>query len=277
MSLAKSLFFKTTTTPNAEIEYEVIPNCLPQTTLFIHGNLASHRWWYPTEESAKRKYKGQSLTGDMILVNFRGCGKSTAPKSVNEVSMQLFAEDFNQLAASLQKKSEKMNLVGHSTGGLIASLMLVQKPELFNKAILLDPVGATGVQFEESMNAAFEQMKADKNLTAIVLGSTIQNNNPETDFFKQVIVEDAYSAVKAVGAWVLQSLKGLNVKSELMTIQNPVLVLHGENDNLLPMADSKEMATLMKNAHFETIPGQGHCTNVENPEKFVQIMDGFLF
>ncbi len=274
---AKSLFFKTTTVPNAEIEYEVIPNCLPQTTMFVHGNLASSRWWYPTEDAAKRNYKGQTLTGDMILVNFRGCGKSSAPKDLNEVNMRLFAEDFNQLAQSLQKKSEKINLVGHSTGGLIVGLMLAQKPELFNKAVMLDPVGATGVKFDDSMTAAFEQMKVDKNLTGIVLASTIYNCNTESDFFKQVVVEDAYSAVKAVGAWVLQSLDGFNGKSDIIAVQHPVLVLHGEHDGLLPVAESKAMAVLMKNGRFETVPGQGHCTNVENPEKLVQILDGFLF
>lgn len=274
---AKSLFFKTTTVPQAEIEYEVIPNCLPQTTLFVHGNLASGRWWYPTEEAAKRNYKGQTLSGDMILVNFRGCGKSSAPKDLNEVNMRLFAEDFNQLAHSLQKKSEKINLVGHSTGGLIVGLMLAQMPELYNKAVMLDPVGATGVKFDDSMTAAFEQMKVDKNLTGVVLASTIYNCDPESDFFKQVVIEDAYSAVKSVGAWVLQSLDGFDGRSEMLTIQHPVLVLHGEHDNLLPVAESKAMSVLMKNSRFETIPGQGHCTNVENPEKLVQIMDGFLF
>ncbi len=274
---AKSLFFKTTTVPNAEIEYEVIPNCLPQTTMFVHGNLASHRWWYPTEEVAKRNYKGQTLTGDMILVNFRGCGKSSAPKNLSEVNMRLFAEDFNQLALSLQKKSEKINLVGHSTGGLIVGLMLAQKPDLYNKAVMLDPVGATGVKFDDSMTAAFEQMKVDKNLTGIVLASTIYNCNTESDFFKQVVVEDAFSAINSVGAWVLQSLDGFDGKSDLMTVQHPVLVLHGEHDSLLPVVESKAMAVLMKNGRFEIVPGQGHCTNVENPEKLVNLMDGFLF
>ncbi len=274
---AKSLFFKTTTVPQAEIEYEVIPNCLPQTTVFVHGNLASGRWWYPTEEAAKRHYKGQALSGDMILVNFRGCGKSSAPKDVNEVNMRLFAEDFNQLVQSLQKKSEKINLVGHSTGGLIVGLMLAQKPELYNKAVMLDPVGPTGVKFDDSMTAAFEQMKVDKNLTGIVLASTIYNCNPESDFFKQVVIEYAYSAVKAVGAWVLQSLDGFDGRPEILTVEHPVLVLHGEHDSLLPVAESKAMSILMKNSRFETIAGQGHCTNVENPEKLVQIMDLFLF
>ncbi len=50
------------------------------------------------------------------------------------------------------------------------------------------------------MISAFEQMKQDKNLTAAVIGFTIQrDNNPESDFFKQVVVEDAFHAVKTVG------------------------------------------------------------------------------
>ncbi|GIL18088.1 MAG: alpha/beta hydrolase [Oligoflexia bacterium] len=260
---------------NFSMNYEIIEGVLPQTTLFIHGNLASNRWWYPAEQEYRKIAKGQNCKGAMLLAEFRGCGKSSAPNSVDEVSMHTLANDFISLVQSLNLGP--INIVGHSTGGLIAALMLAKAPELFNKAVLLDPVGAKGVKFDDSMTAAFEQMKASKELVGIVMASTIHNNNPETDFFKQIVVEDAFHAVKTVGLYVLKNLDGFDARQEISKIDNPVLVLHGEHDALLPVADSKELATLMKNAKFETILGQGHCTNAENPAKFVEITSKFLF
>ncbi|MNJ93412.1 Non-heme chloroperoxidase [compost metagenome] len=257
------------------MNYEVVQNVLPVATLFIHGNCASNRWWYPSVEIFEKQAEGKDYSGSIIMAEFRGCGKSSTPKEDKEVDMHTFANDFIALVKSLDEGP--VNLVGHSTGGLIAAIMLAQEPGLFAKAVLLDPVGARGVKFEDSMIAAFEQMKVNKDLVAVVIGSTIHNNNPNSEFFKQILVEDASHAVKSVGHLVLKALDGLDVRLDIKGIAKPVLVLHGEHDTLLPMADSKAMAELMSDAQFQVIPGQGHCTNVENPEKFVNIAQSFLF
>lgn len=259
-----------------QLNYEVIPNVLPTTTLFLHGNLASNRWWYPTEQIWSRQAKGQNLRGSMILAEFRGCGKSSAPRGQQDIDMHLFAKDFISLVESIQPVGETWNVVGHSTGGLIAALMLSKAPHLFKKAVFLDPVGANGVKFDDSMTGAFEQMKANKDIVSAVMASTIYNNDPTTDFFRQIVVEDAFHAVNTVGAGVLKALDGLNIQAECSKIKHPVLVLHGEHDVLLPMADSKAMAALIPNGKFEVISGQGHCTNAENPTLFVETVNQFL-
>lgn len=258
-----------------QLNYEVIPGILPENTIFLHGNLASNRWWYPAQEAWARKAKGKNYKGSMILVEFRGCGQSSAPKNEKEVSMHTFANDF--LALIEKENLAPLNIVGHSTGGLIAAMMMAKAPQYFRKGIFLDPVGATGVKFDDSMTAAFEQMKVNKELVAMVLGSTIYNNDPNSDFFRQIVVEDAFHAVKTVGAGVLKALDGLDVRSECAKIGHPVLVLHGEHDNLLSMADSQAMAAMMKNAKFEVVKGHGHCTNAEDPSLFTDIVDSFAF
>lgn len=272
--------------PNGDfLHYEVIPNILPENTVFIHGNLASNRWWYPTEQEARKFYKGRSLKGAMILVEFLGCGKSSNPRQAADVNMRVFAKDFIDLLASLKNawsefgisEDSKFHLVGHSTGGLIAALMLARQPDLFSRAVLLDPVGAQGVQFDDSMIGAFQAMKNDKALTAQVIGSTIYENNPESDFFKQIVVEDAFHAVQTVGHWVLQALSGLDIRDEVSKVPNEVLVLHGEFDVLLSKEESQKLSQLMSRSTFEIFEGQGHCPNAENPEAFFKKMNTYLF
>jgi 3-oxoadipate enol-lactonase len=261
------------TLENININYEIFPGLLPTTTLFVHGNLASNRWWMPTVEILKSQHK--NLSGSFICAEFRGCGSSSVPKDESEVTMKNFANDFVQLVRSL--KLGPINLVGHSTGGLIAAMMLAEAPELFNKAFLLDPVGAEGVKFDPAMIQAFEAMKVDKNLTAAVIGSTILNNNPESSFFKDIIVEDAFKGVKAVGHLVLKALDGLDVREPLSKVNNHVMVVHGDQDNLLQRSESEKLAKLFKNGRFEVLEGCGHCANVENPQVFIQKFSQFLF
>lgn len=247
-------------------------NVTPENIFLIHGNLCSARFWEPSV-AALKEASGAGAKGKVLAVDYPGCGKSPRP-SQDELNIEKLADRFIQLIE--EQNFAPCHLVGHSAGGLIAAVMLAKKPELFKKALLLDPVGAKGVTFNDVMLPTFEAMKADKNLTATIIGSTIYQNDPENVFFKNVIAEDAFSAVKNVGSWILQALDGVDFTSLVSNIQKPVLVLHGEHDTLLPMQDSKDLADLIKNARFEVIPGQGHCFNVENPRAFAEKLLTYL-
>ena len=253
------------------ISIESHAQCWQRDIAFLHGNLASRRWWYPSIEVMKSMGGG---AGTAHLLEFPGCGEAPAPKSLQEVNMFRWAENFCSVLE--QTATAPMDLVGHSTGGLVAALMLAHRPDLFHRAVLLDPVGATGVHFEESMHGAFAAMKSDRELTATVIGSTIYGNKPESLFFQNSIVPDAFHAVGSVGAWVLQALDGLDIRNQLKTVSSPVLVLHGEHDALLPVADSEALAALLPQGQFEIFAGAGHCANVELPKNLVEKMRSFL-
>lgn len=259
------------------MNYEVIDALVPQTTLFIHGNMASNRWWHPTVDVLKRTNStSKNNRGQVILAEFRGCGESSAPHSENEIKITTFAADFIALVKA--KNVGPINLVGHSTGGLVAAYMLALAPELFNKAVLLDPVGAKGIStFNSIMKNIFSRMKDNRPLVSFVMSATVYQSQEQNDFFQSVIVEDAFTAVKNVGYWVVQAMSGLDSKAIYQKIPHPVLVLHGEHDELLPLEDSKEVARLIPQAEMQIIPRCGHCTNVENPELFTKIVTEFLF
>ena len=263
-----------------KIHWQIENNVLPETTVFLHGNVASNRWWLPTLEEAQKNKTGKSLKGAMITIEFLGCGKSDAPKSVEDVNLIEFASDFVELLKSYQQESgeNKINLVGHSTGGFIAAAMTALEPKMFKRALLLDPVGAKGLTLDENIKAGFEAMKADKNITALAIGATIHNNDPKSDFFNQVIVEDAFSAVQKISYWVVQGFHNLDATDLLSKSDVETLVLHGEFDNLLSREASEELAVkYLKKAKFEIVPGHSHCMNVENPAAFFKKMSGFLY
>lgn len=275
----KSHYFKTKNGFN--LHYQIVENILPQTTVFVHGNVASNRWWIPTQEVFYKKSKDRNMTGSMICVEFLGCGKSDAPKSQTDMNMLTFATEFNDLITKHLEQTnytEKVNLVGHSTGGFIAAVMTALNPQLFNKAVLLDPVGAKGLVLDDNIKAGFGAMAADKNVTSMAIGATIYNNSAEADFFRKVIVEDAFAAVQKISFWVVEAFHNLDAGDLLKKSTTATLVLHGEHDNLLSRDASEELAVkYLQNAKFEIVPGHGHCMNVENPENFVSKISEFLY
>ena len=211
----------------------------------------------------------------MLLLDLPGCGQSHLPASLTTFDAKVWADDLNQIVQTLGVP--KAHLIGHSAGGFMAALMLARAPELFRKAILLDPVGALGVRISATLTETYEQMRWSKDLVAAVIGSTIYNNDATSEFFRQIVVEDAFRAVQNIGMGIVHALNGLDIREECSKIEHSVMILHGEHDLLLPISESQAMSALMKNAKFEMIPGQGHCTNAENPELFVELVESFAF
>ncbi len=291
---AKSLFFKTTTVPQAEIEYEVIPNCLPQTTVFVHGNLASGRWWYPTEEAAKRHYKGQALSGDMILVNFRGCGKSSAPKDVNEVNMRLFAEDFNQLVQSLQKKSEKINLVGHSTGGLAVLGISALHPDRIFKTVSIAPVvyGPVVGLFKTAvllhrvrLGAVFELGFHATQLSENFLEQGFLRGVQNPNKFKNLpgihtYIKNYFPAFKQLSAknmnMILDMLDRTDLRPMMTKYTTPTLLVRSLVDPIVPSFSSDHLAKDHSSIKEVLFNNCGHFVHLEEQEEFEKVVLKFL-
>lgn len=257
---------------DAEINFEVHSGLVPEDTIFFHGNLASNRWWQPALQVWKNKAKpGQK--GSLIFAEWRGCGKSTGLKSEKDLNLSLLASDYLALADHL--KIKRANIVAHSTGGLIALQAMLDRPAIFHRAVLLDSVAATGVQFGPEMYAAFTQMSQDRNFCHAVMSGTVYGSLDDAQM--NALVDEAFSVDPAIWHGVPQMLQNIDLRDSLKKISPPILVLHGEHDAILPMDGSKELARLLPQARFQELKGRGHSTNVEAPELFVDIVDQFLF
>lgn len=256
-----------------QMNAEVVPAILPLDTVFLHGNLASNTWWEPTLTELKSNVR-DGLEGRAIMAEWRGCGKSQAPKTEEELHPAALAEDYIQLCHKLGIK--KACLVGHSTGGIIALYAMLKAPDLFDRAVLLDSVGATGVQFGPEMYAAFTQMSTDRAICEAVMNSTIHDNDMKSPYFQR-IVDDAYNIAKINWHGVPHMLHVTDISADLAKIHHKVLVLHGAHDPIIPVDSSKVLAAGLPNARLEVLESQGHSANVENPKLFVQKVTEFLF
>lgn len=237
-----------------------------QHTLFLHGNLASTKWWEPTINEWKNA--GSLGSGALIASDWRGCGKNPDWSIDQKFTIRELAEDQLQLMEEL--KIDQVDLVGHSLGGLIGMQMMIMAPQRVRKAVLLDAVGLKGVVFDESMYEAFRQMAASFDLTRMVILSTIAHPESLGPEFTEAIAEDAFKAVKGIGSSVLEILKTVNLENEARNVNVPTLLLHGKNDQIIPIKDSENYAKVLPNATLEVLMEASHCWNVENPAAFTK-------
>jgi 3-oxoadipate enol-lactonase len=242
-------------------------NLSKQDILFIHGNLASTIWWEPTLRAWQEM--GPLGTGSILMADWRGCGKNP-PWPVDQIfTLKDLAQDYLDLLHA--REITNIGIVGHSLGGLIALQMMILDPHLIARAVLLDPVGAQGVVFDDSMYEAFRQMARNRELTKGVILSTIRNAALSAEFTER-ITNDAFRAVQGIGSSVLEILKSVDILTSARSVKVPTLILHGQHDLIIPLKDSQILAASMVNAKLQVLPEAGHCWNVEDPEAFVQCL-----
>ena len=98
--------------------------------ILVHGGLSDYRTWLPlmTELSENSRTIAVSLR-HFYPERWNGQGK--------DFTMQQHADDIAGFIKAMQL--EKVGLVGHSRGGVVAMLVASQNPELVDKLVLADP------------------------------------------------------------------------------------------------------------------------------------------
>ena len=65
--------------------------------------------------------------------------------------------------------------------------------------------------------------------------------------------------------------------TELATIQNPVLMVHGRDDRVVPWrVSSAQLLDLLPDARLHVLSGCGHWTMIEKTAEFLAVVQPFL-
>jgi len=199
----------------------------------------------------------------------RGHGRSSQTDTGNE--MDTYAADVIELADHLNLKNAVH--IGHSTGGgEVARYVARAKPGRVGKAVLIGAIppvmlksaknpNGTPIEVFDGFRTALAANRA-KFYRDVAAGPFYGFNRPGAT----VITENADN-------WWRQGMMGgakahydcIKVFSEtdftedLKAITVPVLVMHGEDDQVVPIAASAHLAVkLLKNATLKTYPGFPH-------------------
>jgi non-heme chloroperoxidase len=253
------------------------------TVAFIHGNLASKDW---IELAAPLFPAGLRVIG----IDWRGCGDSDRPPAAADYanySMRQHAIDI--LAALDELEIPFCHLATHSTGGIIAARMLLQQPRRFGRVLALDPVTPLGMSFNAEQIAFFRAMMASRDVTRAVMAtaasslfvpeSLAPNTVPQfreglgqLQALFERIVEQTFGV--AEGVWIGTPVN-LNREREsgelerrMAEIRHEHLVLWGEKDGWITLADLRTMAMAMPNCRLVIVPRVGHSMNLEMPSLY---------
>jgi len=223
----------------------------------------------------------------VIAHDRRGHGRSTQTDSGNE--MDTYAADVDALVTALGLTNAIH--VGHSTGGGEVTRYVARHARgRVAKAVLLDAVppvmvkkdsnpGGTPIEAFDGYRAALAANRAQLYLD-IPTGPFYGFNRPGAKISEGLIRnwwrQGMMGSVKA-GYECIKAFSETDFTEDLKSIDVPVLVIHSEDDQIVPYADSGPLAAaLLKNGTLKTYKDLPHGCHATHPELINADILGFI-
>lgn len=256
-----TLMSKITTKDATEIFYKDWGSGQP--IVFHHGwPLSSDDWDAQLLFFLSKGYR-------VVAHDRRGHGRSTQTWRGND--MDTYADDVAQLAIALDLRDAVH--VGHSTGGgEVARYVARYGKGRVAKAVLIgavppimvkSPTNPAGLPMEvfDGFRAALATNRAQF-FRDISSGPFFGFNRPGTKV-SQGAIDNWWRQGMAGGAKAhydcIKAFSETDFNEDLRTITQPTLVMHGEDDQIVPIADSALLAVkILRNATLKTYPGLPH-------------------
>jgi pimeloyl-ACP methyl ester carboxylesterase len=217
----------------------------------------------------------------VITFDNRGIGASqgSTPDSV-----EAMARDAVAFIRALS--FEQVDLLGFSLGGFIAQVIAQEEPQLVRKIVLAGtgPAGGEGIDKVTSVTIrdmikgalTFKDPKYYLFFTRtsngrIAARQFLERLKERTDNRDRSISLTAFrTQLKAIHAW------GRQEPSDLTGIQQPVLVVNGEADRMVPSSNSVDLARRLPKAKLILYRDAGHGGIFQYHEEFVKEVLEFL-
>ncbi|MGJ6969564.1 alpha/beta fold hydrolase [Streptosporangium sp. G11] len=218
----------------------------------------------------------------VILVDLRGVGASggSTPDSV-----EAMAADAAAFVRALGLAT--VDLLGFSLGGMVAQAFVQQEPDLVRRVILAgtSPAGDAGPAnaFAVLQEAIEKATAAGKHPKHFLFFSPTASSQAAADAFLGRIEErttdrDAAATNETIGAQVtaLAKWERSSTPAGLANVSQPVLVVNGDNDIMIPTISSFTLAQALPNAQLSIYPDSGHGALFQHHEQFVRQALDFL-
>jgi pimeloyl-ACP methyl ester carboxylesterase/predicted glycosyltransferase len=226
-----------------------------------------------------------------IAYDGRGNGKSDRPADAAAYSLDNYVAD--ALAVMEACDAGKAILVGLSFGGLLASILAAHHSERVKAAVLIGSVATVGPAYPYMLPTHF--LQSQKNFDGWNKYNReywLKNYRDFVHFFISRICNEPHStkqtedgiawASETSGATLVNTIDARRLRpsfdvSEQMyrRIKCPVLVIHGENDEIQPVGRAEAIAALTA-AELVKIPGGGHSPQTRYPAKVNTLILDFL-
>ncbi|MDD2334083.1 MAG: alpha/beta hydrolase [Mesotoga sp.] len=229
--------------------------------VFVHGNFASSTWFEPSLEILPERFKGYAID----LPSF---GRSDRLEEISIDNYANYVIDF-----ILEMEADGVVLVGHSLGGAVAQSVVIKRPDLIDRVILVDPAPPDGLITPEEVYPYLEMYKGNRELLKKALMGVMPTRK-EDDFLER-LVDDALLMDEKCFVENARALDRYDFSDELKKTEVPHLVIVGKLDQIITEEMARRFEKLVKNIEVKVLQEYGHSVIVENTELFMEMFIDF--
>lgn len=246
--------------PYAEISgfklfYEDVGNGAP--FLLLPGALGTGRSDFGPQLDALPKHGVRVISPDP-----RGYGKSRPP--LREFPIDFYRRDARDFAELMQTLGcPRYALGGWSDGAITGLFLALQHPERINRLALW---GGNAYLAQEDIDA-YETTRS------------VADWSPRAAAPMQALYGDDFQALWSGWCDVQQALYkagGDLCRERLAEIRCPTLLLHGENDPLVPLSHAYDLQERIADTRLHVFPGGKHGIHLAQPAEFNDVLVEFL-
>jgi proline iminopeptidase len=230
----------------------------------------------------------------LVFYDQRASGRSSGVDDTTRLTISQFANDLEMLRQQLE--INRINLLGHSFGGLLAMYYAISYPDNVNKLLLIDTAPACWeLNFPYFWKTiADRQTENDKQELTNLKSKIDFGTNPELMdryfkiYFKPFFKDSSLSQQLSLGIdknWisnfnvtndkVWNNLGHYDIHNQLKNINAPTLIMHGDF-SVLSVDGAKEIERTIRNSKLVILKDVGHFPYIEAPKKFNSIVRDFL-
>ena len=234
------------------------------------------------------------LADNLDLIIYDQCGRGrSGERQGQDYSKATLMDDVEDLE-ELRKVLElgKVNVVGHSWGGIIAGLFASKYPGSVQGLVMVAPVGARYAIWQrpwiQNTLASLPAKERDE-FDRVLKDRDLRKRDPQeyfTRYFTSIHMswfgDQSWAAKVPVhkvrartGLAVWDSVREYDVREELRRITARTLIVQGTKD-AIPLASTEEIKNLIPGARLELIDGAGHYPFIEAGARFVDLLLDFL-
>ena len=217
----------------------------------------------------------------VIAFDNRGIGASSGSSSN---SMEQMADD--AILFIKAKGLQKVDLLGFSLGGMVAQEIVLKEPKLVRKMILAGtgPAGGegistvAGVTFYDMLRGFFTCQDAKQFLFFSRTPGSIEAGKAFLERLKErtesrdkeISVSAFLAQLEALRVW------GQKAPADLSVVKQPVLVVNGDADRMVPTPNTHDLARRLPNSTLIIYPDAGHGGIFQHHATFVPSALEFL-
>jgi poly(3-hydroxyoctanoate) depolymerase len=241
-----------------------------QPLLLINGLGANLEMWQPLV---------RELAGEREVIGFDlpGAGRSARPQW--PLRMPQLADVVTELLDHLGY--ERLDVLGYSLGGIVAQELAHRAPDRARRLVLCATTpGLPSVPPDPVVSALMLTPARywNRRLAEVIVPIIAGGRTARDGRALQTGVNDRLlQPPSALGyLYQLYAMAGWSSHPWIRSVRHHALVLHGDRDPVVPLANGRYLAEALPNGRLHVVPGAGHLFLFDEPDSVAAELKAFL-